>query len=86
MANHKSAKKRAVQSIKKRNRNKSYMSDVKTHIKKYLASLKVEGENAETGTLFTKVQSLLHKSCQKGLMHRNKASRTISRLAKAAVK
>ena len=86
MANHKSAKKRAIQSIKRRDHNKSYMSNVKTFIKKFQEAQKSGSDQKVTEDLFVKVQSLLHKSAQRGLIHSNKASRTIGRLSKGMVK
>jgi small subunit ribosomal protein S20 len=81
LANHKSALKRANQSEIRRLRNKGY----KTRVKKVFKS--VEGavaqnspEQARSG--FTNAVSLIQKTASKGIFHKNKASRKISRLAR----
>jgi small subunit ribosomal protein S20 len=80
MANHPSALKRMRQNEKKRLRNHSYKSKVKTAIKKYLQA--VADKSADTTTLLNSAASLLQKGVSKGIYHRNTASRTISRLYK----
>ena len=89
MANHKSAKKRAKQNKQTNERNKSYLSKVKTAIKGFCSSL--EDAQAKTNVkeihkTFSSVQSIIHKAASKGIFHRNKASRKISRLEKAMQK
>jgi small subunit ribosomal protein S20 len=81
VANHKSAAKRARQSVKKNHRNKSYLAMVKTMVKKFLLGTK-EGkkDSTEIQTLFAGAQSALHKAAAKGLIHKNNASRRVSRL------
>ncbi|MFZ5865456.1 MAG: 30S ribosomal protein S20 [Thermodesulfobacteriota bacterium] len=80
MANHPSALKRMRQTKKKRLRNKSYKSKVRTVIKKYLTS----AENNETVAPeeLRQAVSLLQKGVGKGIYHRNTASRTIARLSR----
>ena len=80
MANHPSALKRMRQNEKRRIRNISYKSKVKTAVKKFLHS--VELNAADAGALLGHASSLLHKGVSKGIFHKNTASRTISRLAK----
>ena len=84
VANHKSAKKRAKQSIKKREQNKGYMSGVKTAIKVYQTAVGelAQGKGDETKAigLFKTAQSLLNKAASKGLLHRNNVSRRVGRL------
>jgi len=80
MANHPSALKRMRQNEKKRVRNMSYKSKVKTTVKRFL---KAGQENAsDAGALLGRATSLLHKGVSKGIFHKNTASRAISRLAK----
>lgn len=79
MANHASALKRMRQSEKRRLRNMSYRSKVKTAIKKYLRS--VEDKQQEASGLLSEAASLLHKGVSKGIFHRNTAARTIARLS-----
>ncbi|MGA8832625.1 MAG: 30S ribosomal protein S20 [Desulfomonilaceae bacterium] len=80
MANHPSALKRMRQNEKKRIRNISYKSKVKTSVKKYLKA--AEEKTAEAGNLLNVTVSLLSKGVTKGIFHKNTASRTISRLSR----
>ena len=85
MAYHKSAEKRAKQALVRRERNKSYVSGVKTAIKKFrkaceeMTAGKVKAEDAKA--LLANAQSALSKAASKGYLHKNNASRHISRLA-----
>ena len=79
MASHKSALKRARQDIKRTCRNKDRISRIKTFIKKFIASLE---SNSGAGVAFSAAQSEIQAGVSKGVMHKNKASRTISRLHK----
>jgi len=81
MANKsKSARKRIRQDVKKRIRNKSVMSFLKTHIKQYKESIKADGSNKED--LLKRVISLFDKAAAKGVIHKRNASRNISRISK----
>jgi small subunit ribosomal protein S20 len=81
MANKsKSARKRIRQDVKKRIRNKSVMSFLKTHIKQYKESIKADGSNKED--LLKRVVSLFDKAAAKGVIHKRNASRNISRISK----
>ena len=81
MANKsKSARKRVRQDVKKRLRNKSVMSFLKTHIKQYKESMGADGSNKED--LLKKVISLFDKAAVKGVIHKRNASRNISRISK----
>jgi small subunit ribosomal protein S20 len=80
MANHPSALKRMKQNERRRVRNMSYRSQVKTAVKKYLAAVTTEAPEAQT--LLNAAMSLLHKGVSKGVFHKNTASRTIGRLSK----
>ena len=83
MANHKSALKRHRQSEKRRLRNASVKSSIKTQIKKVRAA--TAGGEAETAAEeLKKAISLLDRAVTKGVLHRNNASRRISRLTVAA--
>jgi len=76
---HKSAKKALIQSEKRRLRNKSFKTRVKTEIKKFMKYLE-EGdlENAEKQLRIA--QSLLHKGVSKGIFHWKTAANKISKL------
>jgi len=87
VAQHASAEKSAKQSIKKNLANRSYMSKVKTAIKKFLQAAQDAKVGAdETKKLFIDAQSCLMKASTKGVVHKNNASRHISRLSKVMVK
>lgn len=85
MAQHASAEKQAKQSIKKNLANRSYMSKVKTAIKKFLQAAQ-EGKTADLQALFQGAQSSLMKASTKGIIHKNNASRHIGRLSKVFAK
>lgn len=78
MANHKSAKKRAKTSEKKRVLNKASLSKVKTMVKKVLDST-----DKEVGEVNLKeAVSFLDKTASKGRLHKNNVARKKARLTK----
>lgn len=79
MANIKSAKKRALQSEKRRKHNASRRSMVRTYLKKVLAAI-ATGDKANAQKAFDTAQPLLDRMATKGLIHKNKAARHKSRL------
>jgi small subunit ribosomal protein S20 len=79
MPNHKSAEKRDRQ-IKRRNEvNGRNRSRLRTAIKRFRAALS-SGKPEEIQTLLPSVLSLIDRSIQKGIIHRNAAARYKSRL------
>lgn len=81
MATHKSAIKRHKQSEERRIRNTSVNTAIKNTIKKVRNS--VEKANAEEAAGHLKAAvSLLDRAVTKGVLHKNNASRRISRLTK----
>lgn len=74
MANIKSAKKRAVQSEKRRQHNASCRSMVRTFIKKVYAAI-ATGDKKEAQEAFNKMQPIVDRYASKGLIHKNKAAR-----------
>ncbi|OGL38310.1 MAG: 30S ribosomal protein S20 [Candidatus Schekmanbacteria bacterium GWA2_38_11] len=81
MAKTKSAEKRIRQSEKRRERNIIVKSQVKTTVKKLL--LAVESRNLEKSKVsLGKAISVIDKAAAKGVIHKNTASRKISRLTK----
>lgn len=73
--------KRARQTEKRNLRNRMVMSKVKTFVKKVHAALQSKDrEQAETA--LRDATRVLSSAASKGVMHRNTASRSISRLAK----
>ena len=81
MANIKSAIKRNRQNEKRRVHNRVYRGRARTSIKK--ARLAIEsGDLAEARTLTLEAVSALDKAAEKGILHKNNASRRKSRLMK----
>jgi len=81
LANNKSAEKRARQSEKRRMRNTSARTRVKTGVKAVLAS--VEEKDAEKARkVLIDTTKIIDKASARGIFHKNTASRKISRLTK----
>ena len=80
MANIKSAKKRAIQSEKRRQHNASRRSMTRTFIKKVVAAI-ASGDKAVAQAAFAAAQPILDRMATKGLIHKNKAARHKSRLS-----
>lgn len=78
MANIKSQKKRNRQNEKRRMRNKSIMSDLKTAMKK-VENAAAAGE--PTDDLFRSAQKKIDVATAKGVLHPKNAARKKSRLA-----
>jgi len=82
MANIKSAKKAAKVNEKRRVRNLSRKTGIKTAIKKVMTAL-ASGEPADQlMALFNEAQAKLSRAKSKRVLHTRTASRKISRLAK----
>ena len=79
MPNHKSAEKRVRQSEKRRVINRGHRSKVRTYIKKVRAALD-SGKSDEIQSVLPEAISVIDKSVQKGVMHKNAAARFKSRL------
>lgn len=79
MANIKSAKKRALQSEKRRQHNASRRSMMRTYLKKVNAAIEAGDKEAAQAALST-AQPILDRAATKGLIHQNKAARHMSRL------
>ncbi|HHL2499077.1 TPA: 30S ribosomal protein S20 [Yersinia enterocolitica] len=79
MANIKSAKKRAVQSEKRRKHNASRRSMVRTFIKKVYAAI-AAGDKDTAQNAFNEMQPIVDRQASKGLIHKNKAARHKSNL------
>ena len=82
MENHKSALKRHRQSEKKRIRNTSVKSTLKTSIKGLREAIE-KGDASEAASKLKTTGAQLDRAVSKGVLHRNNASRKISRLATA---
>ncbi|MFT8209668.1 MAG: 30S ribosomal protein S20 [Symbiopectobacterium sp.] len=79
MANIKSAKKRAVQSEKRRKHNASRRSMMRTFIKKVYAAI-ATGDKEAAQKAFNDMQPIVDRQASKGLIHKNKAARHKSNL------
>ena len=79
MPNHKSSEKRVRQSEKRRVINRGNRSKVRTYIKKVRAALD-SGKSEDVQSVLPEVMSVIDKSVQKGVMHKNAAARYKSRL------
>jgi small subunit ribosomal protein S20 len=79
MPNHKSAAKRDRQNIKRREVNRSNKSALRTQIKKLRKALAL-GHTDEAKEFLTPTISLIDKSVNKGILHKNAAARYKSRL------
>ncbi len=82
MPNHRSALKRLRQSEKRRVRNKAVRSAIKTAIKRVRTAIE-EGKPEEARAHLGAVVRLVDRAVTKGVLHRNNASRRISRLTVA---
>ena len=80
MANHKSAIKRIRQNEKKRMRNKSVRTLLRTRFNQFENAIK-EGDVAQAETLFRNAESALHRAASKGIIPRSRAARKTGRLA-----
>lgn len=81
MATHKSAEKRYRQSERRRQRNVATKSHVKTRVKAVLASVTSKDEDKSREELLRAVK-VIDKAASKGVLHKNTASRKISRLTR----
>lgn len=81
MAHSKSAIKRARQNEKRRLRNKSIKTGLKTAIKKVLANVELNNY-ADAKEALKVAISKISKAAAKGVLHKRNASRNISRLTK----
>lgn len=79
MANHKSAKKRIKQTIKRTERNKSAISKGKTYFKKVLVAI-ANNDKESANDAFVSAQSVLQKIVSKGILKKSTVSRKLSRL------
>lgn len=79
MANHKSAEKRVRQTVRRNEVNRRNRSRLRTQIKSLRAAIE-DGDQDQAKALLAKTVSVIDKSIQKGVIHRNAAARYKSRL------
>ncbi len=80
MAHHASAEKRHRQSVARAANNRYFMSTLKTFIKKARTGITAKDESAQA--TLRRATSFIQHVANKGVIHRNKASRLVSRLTK----
>lgn len=79
MANHKSAIKKARHDAAVRLRNRANRSAMRTTVKKFLLAV-AAGDKAQATALLPSTLGVVDKACRKGVLHKNAANRTKSRL------
>lgn len=79
MPQHKSAKKRVKTNLKRQTRNRTARSTLKTTLKTLQAMPQEKRDEANR-----RIQSVLDKAANRGIIHRNKAARMKSRLRPGA--
>jgi small subunit ribosomal protein S20 len=81
LANIKSAKKRAITSLKRNERNRMVKSSLRTAVRKF-----VEAGAEDAQAKLNQAFAALDKAASKGVIHKNTAARKKSRLAKRLAK
>ena len=81
MANSAQARKRARQAIKRKERNASQRSTVRTYIKKVIAAVSSNDSEAAKSALVQAIP-VIDKMVSKGILHKNQAARYKSRLSR----
>lgn len=79
MANSPQAKKRARQAEKSRIRNAGQRSNLRTFIKKVIAAVRA-GDKEQANAAFKSAVPVIDSAVNKGIIHKNKAARSKSRL------
>ena len=80
MAHHASAKKRIRQNEKRRLRNRSVMSEMRTAVRKFEEACEAKNKELATELLKT-AQSKIARSRKHNIIHKNNMARRISKLA-----
>jgi small subunit ribosomal protein S20 len=82
MASHESSKKSIRKTVRQRSVNVNRISRVRTFIKKVEMAVASKLDKADVLSAFSRAQKEIMKGASKNIMHKNAASRTISRLNK----
>ena len=80
MANHKSAKKRSVQSKVKNSVNSQYLTKIRTNLNKFNKSIKANNSEEVTRSLQV-INSIMAKAVKKGILKKQYMSRKLSSLS-----
>ena len=78
---HPSAQKRHRQSLKKREHNRAMRTELRHEVRK-VREVIAKGDGAAAATELRQAVKVISKAASKGVIHRNTASRYISRLSK----
>lgn len=81
MANHSSSKKAIRQIETRTEQNRARVSRIRTFVKK-VESLLAEGNQPEAVAALREAESEIMRGVSKGVLHKNTASRKVSRLSK----
>ena len=81
MANHKSAKKRSIQSKIKNSVNSKYLSKIRTNLNKFNNSIKSQN-TGEVQNSLKEINSIMAKAVKKGILKKQYMSRKLSSLSK----
>jgi small subunit ribosomal protein S20 len=81
MANTKSAKKAARQTVTRTERNKSRRTQMRSSVRKVEEAI-AAGDRAAAQAALKDAEPVLARTAQRGIVHRKTASRKVSRLAK----
>jgi small subunit ribosomal protein S20 len=81
MANTKSAKKAARQTIKRTEANKSRRTQLRSSVRKVEEAI-AAGDRAAAQAALKDAEPVLARTAQRGIVHRKTASRKVSRLVK----
>ena len=80
MANHKSSKKRILRNNKRNEINSNRISRIRTYIKRVETEISSENKD-KANEAFKLAMPEIQRGVSKGLMHKNTASRKISKLS-----
>ena len=81
MANTRSAKKAARQTIRRTEANKARRSRMRSFVRKVEEAI-ASGDKDKASAALKEAEPVLARTAQKGMLHRKTASRKVSRLAK----
>lgn len=80
MANHKSAKKRIRQTVRRTEVNGNRVSRIRTYVKKFDLAL-ASGDKAAAQIAFREAMPEMQRGVTCGVLHRNTVSRKLSRMS-----
>ena len=81
MANHKSAKKRSIQSNNKYAYNTQYLTKIRTNLNKFKVSLQANNSE-DVQNYLSQLNSAMSKAVKKGIIKKQHMSRKLSSLSK----